>query len=197
MEFNDKCQRCLPARTQSLLAWTTSLAAQALHRGHYHRCLIIPPTSLSSTKVLIMIFSRPNFHPYQNTMIKADTDQSSRQLAQVSLAMVRQHCIHDSIWWQSWKWSWLMMTMKIIKIIFQSSSEPHIISNSLNRDSLDLAISKKRWWWWIRGFYGDRQNEEMRRCDNKQCRLDNQAVLSKDMIWRWYIFSIDGNDIVI
>ena len=105
--------------------------------------------------------------------------------------------IHDSIWWQSWKWSWLMMTMKIIKIIFQSSSEPHIISNSLNRDSLDLAISKKRWWWWIRGFYGDRQNEEMRRCDNKQCRLDNQAVLSKDMIWRWYIFSIDGNDIVI
>ena len=92
-EFNDKCQRCLPARTQSLLASTTSLAAQALHRGHYHHCFYFQ-RSLSSTKVVIMIFSRPNFHPYQNTMIKADTDQSSRQLAQVSLAMVRHSWFH-------------------------------------------------------------------------------------------------------
>jgi len=30
-----------------------------------------------------------------------------------------------------------------VRQISQSSSEPHIISNSLNRDSLDLAISKK------------------------------------------------------
>ena len=96
---------CLaPARTQYHLVSTTAAAAVATHRGEHKQYFHHHPTDKkrrlrrlwSTNKFTDRIFIwdhssslssnnlvRPNFHPYQNTMIKANGDQTNHQLGQV------------------------------------------------------------------------------------------------------------------